>query len=37
MREITYKDSTKFNTIKLININKNTFFFTSPSWYAIVS
>jgi len=34
IREITYKDSIKFNTIRLINIIKNTFFFIFPSMYA---
>ena len=35
-REITYKDSIKFNTIKPININKYKFFFIIPSWYGLV-
>ena len=36
MRDMTYKDSIKFNTMRLININKNTFFFIFPSLYGLV-
>ena len=36
IREITYKDSIRFNTIKPINMNKNKFFFIIPSWYGLI-
>ena len=36
IRDNTYNDNRKFNTIKPININKNTFFFISY-WYDLLS
>ena len=37
IRDNTYNDNRKFNTIKPININKNTFFFHISYWYDLLS